>query len=50
MLTLQECRMILGPEYTKNDGELETLRNDLYALAEMATNNFVEKTKGDKTE
>lgn len=35
MLTLERCRKILGPECLLSDEELEALRNQLYALADI---------------
>ena len=45
MLTPQKCREILGVEYVGSDAELDALRNDLYALAEIATDHFIQQTK-----
>jgi hypothetical protein len=37
MLSLQRCREILGQDCSLNDEELETLRNQLYGLADVVT-------------
>lgn len=41
MLTLQKCREILGTDYELSEQELESLRNDLYMLAEVAIDEFI---------
>lgn len=40
MLSLQECRKILGPACTLSDSQLECLREALYALADIATKTY----------
>ena len=50
MLTAQECRGILGPDCALSDVEVEALRNDLYALAEIATDSFVKQKISPKNE
>jgi hypothetical protein len=42
MLSLDQCRQILGPECQLTDGELEQLRDELYALADIALTSFLE--------
>ena len=36
MLSLQQCRELLGSDAKLNDAELEALRNHFYALAKIA--------------
>lgn len=36
MLSVQRCRMILGKGYSLSDSEIETLRDQLYCLADVA--------------
>jgi hypothetical protein len=40
MLSLQECRKILGPTCSLNDLELENYRDSLYALADISLNAY----------
>ncbi|MBM3859221.1 MAG: hypothetical protein FJ395_06180 [Verrucomicrobia bacterium] len=43
MLTLERCREILGKECTLSDSELELLRDQLYGLADVAVEAFVDQ-------
>ena len=45
MLTLEKCREILGDDCPKSDAELELLRDQLYGLADVAVEAFVEQRK-----
>ncbi len=40
MLSLQECRSLLGADCKLNDAELEQLRHELYAVADVAVGAF----------
>ena len=48
MLSLEECRQILGKDCNLQDKELEDLRHDLYALAEITIDSFQEKQRAKK--
>ena len=43
MLTLDECRKVLGPECKLSDSELEVVRGQLYGLADIAIAAFIEQ-------
>ena len=43
MLTLEQCRKVLGPECKLSDSELEALRDQLYGLADIAIEAFSEQ-------
>ncbi len=45
MLSLQKCRELLGNDSTLSDATLELLRNDLYALADIATTELIEQRR-----
>ncbi len=36
MISLDQCRQLLGPDSQLSDQELERLRDDFYALADIA--------------
>lgn len=42
MLSLDQCRRILGPECQLTDGEQERLRDEMYALADIAITTLLE--------
>jgi hypothetical protein len=42
MLNLDQCRRVLGPECQLTDGELERLRDEMYALADIAITTLLE--------
>ena len=42
-LSLQKCRKIVGPECSLSDSELESFRDSLYALADVAYEAFQDK-------
>lgn len=42
MLSLEQCRRLLGPGCELSDEELERLRDELYALADIAVAGFVD--------
>lgn len=48
MLTLQECKKLLPLGDTRTDSEVEALRDDLYALTEIAVDDFKKQKGGDK--
>ena len=48
MLTTQKCREILGPDCDLSEKELEALRNDLYAFADIITDEFIKRTMNQK--
>ena len=43
MLTLNRCRQLLGRNCTLSDSEVESLRDALYAVADIAVTTLVEK-------
>ena len=43
MLTLDECRKVLGPDCKLSDSELEVVRGQLYGLADIAIAAFIEQ-------
>lgn len=43
MLSLERCRELLGPGCQLSDEELERLREQLYALADIVTTVFAER-------
>lgn len=43
MLTLEECRKILEPDCYLSDSEIELIRRDLYVLADMIVDLFMEQ-------
>ena len=45
MLPLSECRRLLGDDARLTDKQLETLRDELYALAEIVIDAYLEKKK-----
>jgi len=42
MLSLDQCRRVLGPECQLTDAELERLRDEMYALADIAITTLLE--------
>lgn len=46
MLTVQQCRAALGGRQDLTDNEIRRLRDQLYAIAEVAVDNF--KTQQDR--
>ena len=40
MLSIEQCRKILGPAYRLSDDELEHVREQLYALADITVAAF----------
>ena len=42
MLSLEQCRQILGKDCQLTDGDLERLREQLYALADIAIAEFTQ--------
>lgn len=48
MLTLEQCRRILGPECKLGDADLEELRGQLYGLADIAIEAFIEQRDRDR--
>ena len=52
MLTIQECREHLDEETNKSlsDAEVETIRNDLYVLAEIVIETKIYGNRNGKTE
>ena len=50
MLSIERCRYVLGADCQLTDGELERLRDDLYALADVTITAFLEqRLQGDRT-
>jgi hypothetical protein len=47
VMSLEECRRILGPDCTLSEAELKTLRSDLYLLAEVVVAMFLESGRID---
>jgi hypothetical protein len=47
MISLDECRKLLGPTCELSDEELERLRDDLYALADIVVTAFLERREAD---
>lgn len=45
MLSLQKCRELLGGNSTLSDSSLELLRDQLYALADIATTELLEQRR-----
>lgn len=45
MLSLEKCREYLGKDSKLSDEQLESLRTDLYALADIAINSYFEFKK-----
>jgi hypothetical protein len=43
MLTLEQCRQILGTGVPSADADLTALRDQLYALADIAVTTFLEQ-------
>lgn len=43
MLTLDQCRKALGTECKLSNSELEALRDQLYGLADIAIETFIEQ-------
>jgi hypothetical protein len=43
MLSIEHCRRILGPGCQLSDDELERLREQLYALADIVTTVVIER-------
>ena len=43
MLTVEQCRKLLGKNCTLSDPELEALRDSLYKLADVAVETFLEQ-------
>lgn len=43
MISLDECRKVLGPECKLSDSELEVMRGQLYGLADIAIEVFIEQ-------
>ena len=48
MLTLEQCRKVLGTGCKLSDTELEALRDQLYGLADIAIETFIEKRDRDR--
>jgi hypothetical protein len=48
MLSLEQCRKLLGPGCKLSDSELEALRDQLYGLADIAIETFIEKRDRDR--
>ena len=46
MLSLEQCRRILGANCNLNDSELELLRDQLYGLADVSIELFVARKRG----
>jgi len=47
MLTTEKCRQILGPKCHLSDDDVEHLREQLYALADIVTTVFEERRGSD---
>jgi hypothetical protein len=43
MISVEQCRRILGEGCRASDNELERLREQLYALADIATSAYLER-------
>lgn len=43
MLTLEQCRKLLGNDCSLSDVELEALRDAMYKLADVAVETFLEQ-------
>lgn len=50
MISLQECRKLLGGNSTLSDTALELLRDQLYALADITTSEFIEQRRENGSE
>ena len=48
MLDLDQCRQVLGPGCQLSDEELERLRDQLYALADITITAFLERRERDR--
>jgi hypothetical protein len=48
MLNLEQCRKVLGAGCKLSDSELEALRDQLYGLADIAIETFIEKRDRDR--
>ena len=48
MLSIKRCRKILGKKSKLSDEELEKVRDDLYALADICIEAFLEKREKER--
>lgn len=48
MLDLDQCRQVLGPGCQLSDEDLERLRDQLYALADITIAAFLERRERDR--
>ncbi|MBD3223058.1 hypothetical protein GF314_17660 [bacterium] len=50
MLSIEECRLLLGPDVDLSDEEIEQLRDHLYSLADGIAELFQSHVPGTPTE
>ena len=48
MLTIEQCRQVLGSDCHLSDSELEALRDQLYALADITITVFLGRREHDR--
>lgn len=48
MISVKKCRELLSKECSLTDSELESLRDQLYALADISTTAFAERRREQK--